>query len=237
MLTLEEMKVTLDDWVLSADLNIEPGTRVAVLGPSGAGKSTLLSAIAGFLPLASGRVLWEGEDISDAPPAKRPISMIFQDNNLFPHLTAAQNVGLGLRPDLKLDDGARAEVEAALERVGLAGLGGRKPGRLSGGQAARVTLARALLRHKPLMLLDEPFGALGPALKAEMLALVQELAEETGATLLMVSHDPDDARMLAESVILVVEGVVHPPVPVGEIFANPPEALRDYLGREKPDRQ
>ncbi len=230
MLTLEKMFVALEDWTLTADLTVPTGTRVAVIGPSGAGKSTLLAAIAGFLPVASGRVMWNGVDLTDAAPASRPVSMIFQDNNLFPHMTAAQNVGLGLRPDLKLDAGQHAAVDKALARVGLAGFGERKPGRLSGGQAARVALARALLRERPLMLLDEPFDALGPALRSEMLDLVRDLADETGATLLMVSHEPDDAKTLADLVILVAEGVAHPPVPTAEIFANPPKALSDYLG-------
>lgn len=230
MLTLENVAVTLDNWTLRADLNVATGAKVALLGPSGAGKSTLLNAIAGFQPLSAGRILWNGESLAGTTPAERPVAMIFQDNNLFPHLTAAQNVGLGLRPDLRLDRDQRGKVDQALERVGLAGFGARKPGRLSGGQTARVALARALLRHKPLILLDEPFGALGPALRTEMLALVSELAHETGATLLMVSHQPDDARAIAGDVILVADGVAHPPVPTDEIFAHPPAALRDYLG-------
>ncbi|TYB77793.1 ATP-binding cassette domain-containing protein [Maritimibacter fusiformis] len=230
MLTLEKMLVALEDWTLSADFTVPTGAKVAVLGPSGAGKSTLLAAIAGFLPVASGRVMWNAAELTAAPPAARPVSMIFQDNNLFPHLTAAQNVGLGLRPDLRLDADQHKAVDKALARVGLAGFGPRKPGRLSGGQAARVALARALLRNQPLMLLDEPFGALGPALRTEMLDLVADLADETGATLMMVSHEPDDAKSIADLVILVAEGIAYPPVPTAEIFANPPKALSDYLG-------
>lgn len=230
MLTLEKMLVALEDWTLSADFTVPTGAKVAVLGPSGAGKSTLLAAIAGFLPVASGRVMWNAAELTAAPPAARPVSMIFQDNNLFPHLTAAQNVGLGLRPDLRLDADQHKAVDKALARVGLAGFGPRKPGRLSGGQAARVALARALLRNQPLMLLDEPFGALGPALRSEMLDLVADLADETGATLMMVSHEPDDAKSIADLVILVAEGIAYPPVPTDEIFANPPKALSDYLG-------
>lgn len=229
MLTLEALHVDLGDFTLDADLAVATGRKVAVLGPSGAGKSTLLAVIAGFQP-AGGRVLWDGVDLSGAGPAARPVTTIFQDNNLFPHLTAAQNVGMGLRPDLKLNDAERARVEAALARVGLEGLGHRKPAALSGGQAARVALARAILRDRPIMLLDEPFGALGPALRAEMLALVSDLVTETGATLLMVSHEPEDARRIADEVILVAGGRAHAPVPTDEIFANPPEALRDYLG-------
>jgi thiamine transport system ATP-binding protein len=230
MLTLDHISVRWGDWELKADFNVERGAKLGVLGPSGAGKSTLLAVIAGFQPLSAGRILWDGDDITGQPPAKRPVSILFQDNNLFPHLTAAQNVGLGLRPDLKLDAAQRAAVDGALERVGLEGFAARKPGQLSGGQAARVALARALLRRKPLMLLDEPFGALGPALRAEMLALVAEIVQETGATLLTVSHEPADAKALADGVILVADGTAHPPVPTAEIFANPPEALRDYLG-------
>lgn len=229
MLILEDLRVELGDFALAADLGIEAGRKVAVLGPSGAGKSTLLAAIAGYLP-ASGRVVWDKDDLTVRPPAARPITTIFQDNNLFPHLTAAQNVGLGLRPDLRLSKPQWAQVGEALDRVGLQGLGGRKPAALSGGQAARVALARALLRQKPLILLDEPFGALGPALRDEMLELVAALATETGATLMMVSHEPDDAHRIADEVILVADGRAHAPVATDEIFANPPEALRDYLG-------
>lgn len=230
MLTLENMRVEMEGFSLSADLIVPTGARVAVLGPSGAGKSTLLGAIAGFHPV-TGRVIWKGAALPSAP-AKRPVSMVFQDNNLFPHLSAFDNVALGLSPSLRLSPADRERVQGALERVGLHGFGDRKPGRLSGGQVARVALARVLLRDRPLLLLDEPFGALGPALKAEMLSLVAELLDETGATLLMVSHEPKDARLIANHVVLVAEGRAHAPVPTGEIFANPPDALRDYLGRD-----
>jgi len=230
MLTLDALRIVLGGWSLSADLTVPSGARVAVLGPSGAGKSTLLSAIAGFMAPATGRITWGGQDITGARPADRPVSMIFQDNNLFPHLTAFDNVGLAIRPSRRLSVDERRAVAAALERVGLDGLGARKPAELSGGQIARVALARALLRRAPLMLLDEPFAALGPALKADMLALVGEIADETGATLMMVSHAPEDARALADQVILVADGVARAPVPTDEIFANPPEAMRDYLG-------
>ncbi len=233
MLTLEDMRVEMEGFRLDASLTIPTGARVAVLGPSGAGKSTLLGAIAGFQPV-TGRVLWNGAPPMPATPAKRPISMVFQDNNLFPpHLSAFDNVALGLSPALRLSAADRTRVGGgALERVGLNGFGGdRKPGRLSGGQVARVALARVLLRDRPLLLLDEPFGALGPALKAEMLSLVAELLDETGATLVMVSHEPEDARLITDHVVLVAQGRAHAPVPTDEIFANPPDALRDYLGK------
>ena len=230
MLTLEALLIRQDRFELRADMGLEAGAVVAVIGPSGAGKSTLLSVIAGFFAPASGRVIWAGQDITALPPARRPVAMLFQDNNLFPHLTAAQNVGLGIRPDLRLTAEDRARVAAALDRVGLAGLEGRKPAALSGGQQGRVALARVLVQRRPLVLLDEPFAALGPALKAEMLDLVADVVRETGATLLMVSHDPADARRIAPLTVLVGDGVALPPQPTGALLDDPPPALRAYLG-------
>ena len=228
MLRLEHLDLRQDDFRLRADLSVAMGARVAVIGPSGAGKSTLLMAVAGFFAPAAGRILWDGHDLAGVAPGDRPLSILFQDQNLFPHLTLAQNLGLGLRADLRLDAAQRARVEEALERVGLPGMGARKPGQLSGGQIGRAALARALLRARPLLLLDEPFAALGPALKAEMLELVAELAGE--ATVLMVTHDPADARRFAGQTILVADGIAHLPAPTAGLFADPPPALRTYLG-------
>lgn len=230
MLVLENIVIAQDDFRLTADFAVATGARVAVIGPSGAGKSTLLSVISGFFPAASGRVLWDGKDISNLLPGKRPLSILFQDQNLFPHLTVAENVGLGLRPNLRLSATETARVGEALARTGLGGLGDRRPGTLSGGQQSRVALARVLLRSQPLMLLDEPFSALGPALKDEMLDLVSDIASETGATVLMVSHDPDDARRFSSETIVVAEGTAAPPQPTAALLDNPPPALAAYLG-------
>ncbi len=230
MLRLEATVTRLGAFRLATDLAVPPGAVCAVIGPSGSGKSTLLNLVAGFLRPDTGRVTWEGRDLTALPPAERPVSVIFQDQNLFPHLSVAQNVGLGLRPSLALSPDDRARVEAALGRVGLAGFGPRRPGDLSGGQQSRVALARMLLRARPVVLLDEPFSALGPALRVEMLDLVAELAGEIGATVLMVTHDPADARRIASHVILVDEGRAAPPVPTAALFADPPEALSRYLG-------
>ncbi len=230
MLTLDGVLIQQDAFVLRADFVLETGTVAAVIGPSGAGKSTLLNVISGFFAPVQGRVLWKGQDITDLPPAKRPVAVLFQDNNLFPHLTVAQNVGLGIRPDLRLTSEDHRHVGQALARVGLEGLDGRKPATLSGGQKGRVALARILVQRRPLILLDEPFAALGPALKVEMLDLVAELAAELGATLLMVSHDPQDARRIAPHVILVADGIAMPPQPTEALLNDPPPALAAYLG-------
>jgi len=221
--------VLRDGFRLDVRLGVAEGARVAVMGPSGAGKSTLLLAIAGFVPF-DGRIAWAGRELGGLRPGERPVSLLFQDNNLFPHLDLAANLGLGLDPRGRLGAAERGKVEAALERVGLGGFGERRPGTLSGGQQGRAALARALLRARPLMLLDEPFAALGPALRAEMLELVGEVAGETGAAVLMVTHLPEDARLLGESVIVVDEGRAAAPVPVGPLLDDPPEGLRRYLG-------
>lgn len=230
MLTLEALTLRQGDFRLTADWSVAPAERVAIIGPSGGGKSTLLMAIAGFVAPESGRVLWESRDLAQVVAGARPVSILFQDQNLFPHLTLAQNLGLGLSPDLRLSPEHRDKIETALHRVGLEGLGARKPAQLSGGQQGRAALARALLRARPVLLLDEPFAALGPALKVEMLELVAEVAAETGAAVLMVTHDPADARRFADKTVLVADGVAHPPQPTQALFADPPEALRAYLG-------
>jgi thiamine transport system ATP-binding protein len=230
MLNVEQVQISMGEFQLAADFPLPGEGTTAVLGPSGAGKSTLLAAIAGFQAVASGTISWDGKVMS-ADPAKRPISMVFQDNNLFPHLSVAQNIGLGLRSNLRLSPDEKRQVQQALARVGLSGKENEKPANLSGGQIARVALARVLLRDRPLLLLDEPFSALGPALRTEMLALVREVAQEIHATVLMVSHNPEDARMIADNVILVEGGQAHAPVLTTQIFENPPEALCDYLGQ------
>ncbi|MDU8927705.1 thiamine ABC transporter ATP-binding protein [Alisedimentitalea sp. MJ-SS2] len=233
MLMLEAVVIRQDGFEMQADFGVEAGARVAVIGPSGAGKSTLLNAIAGFLDLAEGRVLWDGDEICGKRPGERPIAMLFQDNNLFPHLSVEQNAGLGIDPGMQLNVAQKEQVLQAIARVGLEGLEARKPGQLSGGQQSRAALARVLVQRKPLMLLDEPFAALGPALKDEMLDLVGELASESGATVLMVSHDPRDAERFADQAVMVAEGRAEAPVPVAELLADPPETLRAYLGASR----
>ena len=233
MLRLEKLDVEQGGFELRADLSVEPGTFCAVIGPSGGGKSILLSTVSGFITPWAGRVLWEGRDLTPLAPGARPITMVFQDNNLFPHLTAWQNVAIGLRPSMKVDAAQDKAICAALARVGLAGMEDRQPAALSGGQQSRVVLARVLVRRKPLLLLDEPFAALGPALRQEMLRLVAELAHDTQATVLMVTHDPADAEQVAGQVIFVENGQVSAPVPTVRLLADPPTALRAYLGKKK----
>ena len=230
MLELDRLLIEQGDFRMRASLRIEAGAQVAVIGPSGAGKSTLLGAIAGFVPLTAGQVRWQGARIDTLPPARRPLSILFQDNNLLPHLSVFDNVALGIDPRLRLDAGQRAQVGEALTRTGLAGLEGRRPGELSGGQISRTGLARVLLRARPLILLDEPFAALGPALKREMLDLVAGIAQAQGATLMMITHDPADARRICPQTVVVAGGSAARPMPTAALLDNPPPVLAEYLG-------
>ncbi|OCW58113.1 ATP-binding cassette domain-containing protein [Hoeflea olei] len=212
----------------------EPGTVTAILGPSGAGKSTLLNLAAGFLEPREGQIRIDGKPVGGLPPATRGVSMVFQDNNLFAHLDIRTNIGLGLDPALKLDAAAWARVEAALDRVGLAGFGKRQPGSLSGGERQRVALARAFVRRRPLLLLDEPFDGLGPGLAADMLRLMLEIRAEVGATVLMVTHDPDEARAAADRILLISKGKIAADADAAGFFdrTDLPE-LEAYLGRQR----
>jgi len=153
---------------------------------------------------------------------------MFQDHNLFPHLSVSQNVGLGINPGLRLTKNDKTRIHQALTQVDLSDLGERFPADLSGGQQSRVALARALIRKRPLLLLDEPFSALGPGLRRDMLALVQKIKSEQKATLIFVTHTPDDAKT-ADFVSFVDAGTVLPPERTDAFFADPPATLREYL--------
>ena len=187
-------------------LSVSRGEQVAILGPSGAGKSTLLNLIAGFLTPASGNMVIDGEDHTTTPPSRRPVSMLFQENNLFSHLSVQQNIGLGLNPGLKLNASQREKILHIAQQMGIDSLLERLPGELSGGQRQRVALARCLVREQPILLLDEPFSALDPALRQEMLTLVAEVCREKQLTLLMVSHSVEDAARIAPRSIVVADG-------------------------------
>ena len=230
MLRFDDVDIRVGDFALRADFELSKGRKAAIIGPSGSGKSTLLGALGGFVDIAKGRVIYDGDDITHAAPGARPIAMLFQDNNLFPHLTLRQNVALGLQSNLRLGPEEEKRVAAAIDRVGLAGMETRRPSALSGGQQSRAALARVLLQDKPLVVLDEPFAALGPALRHEMLDLVSALVAEIDATLLMVTHAPEDVTRIADDVIYVDDGRANAPEPAAALMANPPPALKAYLG-------
>ena len=206
MLKLTDVTWLYEHLPMRFTLSVRQGERIAVLGPSGAGKSTLLNLIAGFLQPASGSIVIDNGEYTYAPPAKRPVSMLFQENNLFNHLTVWQNIALGMDPGLKLNDAQRQKLEKIAGQMGITTFIDRLPGELSGGQRQRVALARCLVREQPILLLDEPFSALDPALRQEMLALVKEVCQRQQLTMLMVSHSIEDAARIAPRSVVIAEG-------------------------------
>lgn len=196
------------------DCTLPQGSIIAVTGPSGAGKSTFLNLLAGFEEPDRGRVLLAGQDVTGLHPAERPVSLVFQDNNLFAHLDLFTNVGLGISPSLKLSQQDKQRISEALARVGLPGFEIRKPGTLSGGERQRAAFARALVRDKPILLLDEPFAALDPGLRSGMVELLKTLHRETGNTVLIVSHDPAEVRRVADHAVFIDDGTISLAAPI-----------------------
>jgi len=230
-LEIEGLAFTYEDLLMRFDLSVEAGECIGVVGPSGAGKSTLLSLIGGFEKPLGGTIKVGGADITRLPPAERPVTTLFQDFNLFPHLNVADNVGLGRNPGLKLDVADQEQVAWALRQVGLEGFEARLPGQLSGGERQRVALARSLIRHRPLLLLDEPFAALGPALRVEMLELADTLRKAQGLTVLLVTHDPNEAARIATRTAFIADGRVVMVGPTRDVLASDRPEIRDYLGK------
>ncbi len=233
---LDAVAFDYEDMRMQFDLHVGDGECLAVIGPSGAGKSTLLALIAGFERARSGRILIGSQEVTHRHPSLRPVTMLFQEHNLFAHLDVAENVGLGIHPGLKLTSADRVRIAAALDQVGLAGLGRRLPSQLSGGERQRVALARSLVRDRPVLLLDEPFAALGPALRRDMLDLVQALRADRRLTVLLVSHQPDDALYAAPRTAFVCNGRILQVAATRDLLdsAAGPE-LRRYLGEFRID--
>ena len=214
---------------ISANLSLESDRIYAIIGPSGAGKSTFLNLIAGFSEISSGSILWNEQEISDLPPSKRNISILFQDNNLFPHLSVWRNLALAVSHWPKISNDDEAKLHSVISEVGIRGLENRKPSQLSGGQQSRVALARVLLQKNKILLLDEPFAALGPSLKDQMLELIEKIARNRGLLVLMVTHDPADANKIASQTIVVKNNKVHPPLNTNKALDPINGPLADYL--------
>ena len=214
---------------ISANLSLESDRIYAIIGPSGVGKSTFLNLIAGFSEISSGSILWNEQEISDLPPSKRNISILFQDNNLFPHLSVWRNLALAVSHWPKISNDDEAKLHSVISEVGIRGLENRKPSQLSGGQQSRVALARVLLQKNKILLLDEPFAALGPSLKDQMLELIEKIARNRGLLVLMVTHDPADANKIASQTIVVKNNKVHPPLNTNKALDPINGPLADYL--------
>lgn len=230
MLVLDDVQYTYQSELFGFDLTIERGQIVSLMGPSGAGKSTLLALVAGFIHPDQGDISVEGESIVHKAPYLRPFSMLFQEHNLFAHLSVRDNISLGLHPGLKLTEEQKHQVEQAAQQVGVAEYLDRLPEHLSGGQRQRVALARCFVQPHPMWLLDEPFSALDPVLREEMLSLVKRLAAERGITVLMVTHHLSDAKAIASHFAFVAGGNIEALGAISELnVAHTSEALQSFV--------
>ncbi len=190
-LSVDQLNIVYPDWRRSYSFTVKQGERLAIKGPSGIGKSTLLLCLAGFVAPKSGTVRWHDRDLLALEPNQRPISMLFQEDNLFEHLSVERNLKLGLtQTGLK-------QLESAVSRLGIGEQLAKLPGQLSGGQRQRVGLIRTLLRPEPLVILDEPFAELDSETRTLALEFSREQTEAEGKTLLLITHQDEDIAALA----------------------------------------
>ena len=231
---LEQVTKTFDGRVVAVDdvtLDIAAGEFFSLLGPSGCGKTTSLRMIAGFEHPDSGRIQVGGRDITDLPVHRRDMGMVFQSYALFPHRTVAENVAFGLRMREVPKPEIARRVKAALAQVALTGLEERKPSQLSGGQQQRVALARALVVEPPVLLCDEPLGALDRKLRQQMQFELKELQKRLGVTLVFVTHDQEEALAMSDRIAVMNKGRVEQVGSPTEIYERPrTRFVADFIG-------
>lgn len=198
MLKIDNLEIGYDSsgWSRQISLTVNKGGICVLKGPSGSGKSTLLSTIAGFQAPLSGSLSWNDRDLLSLPPWDRPLTVLFQNGNLFEGLTVFQNIALGISPSGKVQAADKAHINVLIDRLGLTGLANRMPYQLSGGQQQRAALARAILRDKPVLLLDEPFTGLDDERRSDAITLISDMCKTQQFTVLLVSHDSRDAEAL-----------------------------------------
>lgn len=230
-LTLADVTVRYDALVAVRDvtLTLPAGEVLAVLGPSGCGKSTLLRAVAGLEPVASGSIAYDGSDLAGVPTHRRGFALMFQDGQLFGHLSVARNVGYALRLRRAPRAQVAARVDELLELVGLVGYADRLPATLSGGERQRVALARALAVEPRLLLLDEPLSALDATLRTRLAADLREIVGRAGTTALMVTHDHDEAFAVADRIAVMRAGRLVQDGPISHVWQHPTDADTAYF--------
>jgi thiamine transport system ATP-binding protein len=228
VLELDDLSVDLEGTRVVADatLAVPDGSVTAVLGPSGCGKSTLLRAVAGIESLAAGAVRWDGDDLAGVPTHRRGFALVFQDGQLFDHLTVGRNVGYALRVRRGRRRGpdAASRVAALLELVGLPAYADRMPATLSGGERQRVALARSLAMEPRLLLLDEPLSALDAGLRERLAGDLHRILREAGTTALLVTHDHEEAFAVADRIAVMREGRIVQSGDLGEVWRAPSDA-------------
>ena len=231
----------------NVSFSISEGEFFALLGPSGCGKTTLLRMVAGFENPDEGRILIDGKDVTDTPPNRRPVNMVFQSYAVFPHMNVRDNVAYGLTVEGVGKAERLRRAEEALALVKLDGYGERKPDQLSGGQRQRVALARALVKRPRVLLLDEPLSALDAKLREQMRFELTQLQEKVGVTFLIVTHDQDEALAMASRCAVMNRGVLQQVGAPSDLYEFPNSRfVADFIGqvnmfegvlsRDDPDR-
>ena len=217
--------------VAGVSLDVRENEFFALLGASGSGKTTLLRMLAGFEDISGGDILIEGASIAKLQPNQRPVNLMFQSYALFPHMTVAQNIGYGLEMEKLPKAEVAARVQEILKVIQLAHLAGRKPDQLSGGQRQRVALARALVKRPKVLLLDEPLGALDKKLRSEMQLELKRLQHQFGITFIMVTHDQEEALVMADRIAIMKDGALLQVGPPKEIYELPRSRFAaDFIG-------
>ena len=217
--------------VAGVTMDIQRNEFFALLGASGSGKTTLLRMLAGFEAPSAGDILLEGASIAAMPPNKRPVNLMFQSYALFPHMTVAQNIAYGLEMDRLPKAEIKSRVSEILEVIQLGHLAGRKPDQLSGGQRQRVALARALVKRPKVLLLDEPLGALDQKPRSEMQLELKRLQHEFGITFIVVTHDQEEALVMADRVAIMKDGALLQVGTPREIYEYPETRFAaDFIG-------
>lgn len=215
------------------DLAIPTGKLTTLLGPSGCGKTTSLRMLAGYTQPTSGRIMIAGTDATRTPPERRGLGMVFQSYALFPHMSVAENAGYGLKLRKVAAPERRRRVAEALDLVGLGHLAASRPKKLSGGQQQRVALARAIAIRPTLLLLDEPLSNLDARLRVQMRAEIRRIQAETGLTVVLVTHDQDEALEMSDRMVLMREGRIMQEGAPSEVFTAPANRfVAEFLGYE-----
>ena len=222
MIRVEDLSVVLPGFTLeNIHLHVAPGEAFALLGPTGAGKTLLLEAIVGVTPVHQGRILIDGRDVTHLPPEHRKIGIVYQDHALFPHLTVEENIRYGQR----YCSGSPPSIAPLIARLGLERLLTRRIHTLSGGEKQRVALARSLAVAPSVLLLDEPLTALDPNFREDIRGLIKTLHQDTGVTLLMVTHDFAEAHFMADRIAVMHQGRIEQAGTVETVFTRPESAF------------
>ena len=208
MIKLENISLKLDNFRTKFTVEIKKGEWVGIIGQSGAGKSTFLNLIAGFAQPEVGSLLINNIEMGDLPASERSISSLFQDNNLFPHLSVYQNIAIAIKPNLKLHDNEKKKIFEIIEYLNLSSKIHSSIGTLSGGERQRVALGRVMSSDKKILLLDEPFSQLDPNLRIEMLELIKKIREKKNITIIMAIHTPAEAIDFVSRFLLIKEGEI-----------------------------